>query len=115
MRTFHENAGFLSSSLSQEVTGVDDAVIWIFAGEPTQNESALGPRILVVIGHKVALDALAEAPAVRVSPPAEILGTLPARVAMQAAAFVDSNRDVLHRYWLGGMGTADMIDLLVRV
>jgi hypothetical protein len=115
MRTFHEDAGFLSSSLSQEVTGVDDAAIWIFAGEPTHNESALGPRILVVIGQRLAVDALVEAAAIRVSAPAEVVGTLPPSVARQAVAFVDVNRDVLHRYWLGGMSTADMLDLLVRV
>ena len=39
---------FLASNLRSETTGIEGAVLWIFAGEFAGTE--LGPRILVVIG-----------------------------------------------------------------
>jgi hypothetical protein len=115
VRRFHENAGYLSTNLLQDVTGVEGAVVWIFMGEPTRNETALGPRILVVPGERLTVISLSNAAAVRITTPPEIVGTLPPRLSMQAAAFAAANRDVLQLYWLGEMGTQDALDLLVRV
>lgn len=112
---FHENAGFLSCSLGPETTGVEGAVVWMFGGEPTRDESELGPRILVVGGETLTLEGLANAVAVRLSSPPEVVGMLPRRVAIQAVALVDANRELLRRYWQGEMATGDALDLLVRV
>lgn len=115
MRRFHENTGYLSTSLLPDVTGVEGAVFGIVMGEPTCNETALGPRILVVPGARLSVDSLQDAAAVRVTTPPEIIGTLPPRLARKAVAFVEANRGVLNLYWLGEMGTGDAIDLLVGV
>jgi hypothetical protein len=114
VRKFHENAGYLSTNLLQDVTGVD-GVVWIFMGEPTRNETALGPRIFVVPGARLAVSSLTHAAAVRITIPPELVGTLPPRLSMQAASFAAANRSVLQLYWLGEMGTQDALDLLVRV
>lgn len=113
--TFHENAGYLSTNLLPDLTGVEGGVVWIFMGEPSRDDTALGPRILVVPGARLGVDSLADAAAVRVTTPPEIIGVLPPKLAMQAIAFAEANRAVLHLYWLGEMSTQNALDLLVRV
>jgi hypothetical protein len=112
---FHPDAGFLLCNLLSEHTGVEGAVLWIAAGEPTSNESALGARVLVVVGQKLTVDSLSGAVSVTLTVPPEVLGTLPHEVALKAVEFVERNRDVLGEYWRGEMGTGVAMDLLVRV
>jgi hypothetical protein len=52
------------------------------------------------------VDTLADAVAVRLSSPPEVLDILTRRVAIHAVAFVDANRELLHRYWQGEMQMA---------
>ncbi len=111
----HPDAGFLLCNLLSEHTGVDGAVLWVAAGEPTSNESALGPRVLVVVGQKLTVDSLSEAVSVTLTVPPEVLGTLPHEVALKAVEFVETNRDVLIEYWRGEMATTELLELLVRV
>jgi hypothetical protein len=112
---FAEHAGFLASNLTPEITGVVDAVIWAFAGEPTRSGGALGPRIWVVPGRALAMESLSDAVAVRLSVPPEVLGVLPPALAQQSMEFVDANRGALLQYWGGRMATRDLFDCLVNV
>lgn len=98
---FHEDAGFLSSNLAAGDTGVEGAVIWVFAGEPSRTESQDGSRILVALGDTLTLDGLADSVAVRLTIPPDVLGTLPREVARQALEFAAGNRAVLLEYWQG--------------
>jgi hypothetical protein len=56
-----------------------------------------------VVGEHLTVESLANAVAVRLWNPPEVLGALPARVALKAVEFVKANRDVLRRYWQGEM------------
>src|ERR1039457_4836932 len=88
---------FLASNLRPVTTGVEGAVIWIFAGEFTGVE--LGPRILVVIGgDKMSAEWLRDAVSVRLTTPLEVVGELPCTVRRQVIEFVEKNRDVLLRH-----------------
>lgn len=111
---YHEDAGFLATSLTSETTGVHGASVWIFAGEPTRNQSALGPRVLVVLGERLTADSLVDTVPVRLTTPPEVLGTLPPTVKAKAIAFVRCNRDALIEYWKGELSTAIAIERLVR-
>lgn len=111
---YHEDAGFLATSLSPETTGVHGASVWIFAGEPTRNQSALGPRVLVVLGERLTADSLVDAVPVRLTIPPEVLGTLPPTVTTKAIEFATRNRDVLIEYWKGDLSTVVAIGRLVR-
>jgi hypothetical protein len=113
--SLHEDAGFLASNLTQETTGIDGAVIWMFSGEPTRSASPLGPRILVTVGEVLMIESLAHAVAVRLSPRPEVVGALPPGVMVKAVEFAQVNRDVLLRYWSGEMSTRSALDLLERV
>ena len=112
---FHENAGFLAANLGDESTGVDGAVVWIFAGEPTRSGSVLGPRLWVVAGAACSVENLSGAVVVTLSRPPEVFGALPPALERKALQFVEVNRDVLVRYWRGRMDTQQMIDRLARV
>jgi hypothetical protein len=111
---YHEDAGFLAASLSPASTGVDGAIVWIFAGEPTRNHLELGPRILVVLGARLTVDSLVDAVVVRLTSPPVVLGTLPPDVKATAVKFAALNCDLLHEYWRGELATAAMIDRLVH-
>lgn len=113
--TFHQDAGFLATNLAHESTGIEEAVVWIFAGEPTRSESVLGPRLWVVAGAACSVESLSGAVVVTLSRPPDVFGTLPPALERKALQFVKANRDVLVRYWRGRMETQQMVALLVRV
>ena len=105
---------FLASNLQPETTGVEDTVIWIFAGEFTGVE--LGPRILVVIGgDKISAEWLRDAVSVRLTTPPEVVGILPGRIRRQIIEFVEKNRCVLLRHWNGELASRETLDLLERI
>jgi hypothetical protein len=111
---FVDDAGFLSSSLRSEDTGVDGTV-WFFAGEFSRDESQHGPRIQVSLGEKLTLDGLADSVSVTITSPPEVLGTLPVEATTQVVEFVDRNRDALLQHWDGEIDTGDVIERLERV
>jgi hypothetical protein len=112
---FVEGAGFLASNLLPEHTGVEGAVVWIFAGEFSRTESHYGPRILVVPGRELGVESLSDAVAVTIASLPEILDCLPDKIEPHVVAWVERNRDVLSIYWQGEMATDDAFELLVRV
>jgi hypothetical protein len=112
---FTEDAGFLSSNLRSEDTGIEGAVIWFFAGEFDRKETQHGPRILICLGEEVTIESLADSVGVRLTSPPDVLGTLPSTITRQVVAFVEANRDVLLRYWQGETATSEVLELLVRV
>jgi hypothetical protein len=112
---FIEDAGFLASNLLPEHTGVEGAIVWIFAGEFSHVEPQLGPRLLVVPGRELGVGSLIDAVAVTITSPPEVLGSLPLKVERGVVEWVERNRDVLFRYWQGDMATSHAIELLVRV
>ena len=111
---YHEDAGFLAASLGPESTGVEGAVVWVFAGEPTRNQLALGPRILVVLGERLTVDSLVDGVAVRLTSPPTMFGTLPPSVEAKVVEFATRRRALLIEYWQGDLATAETIDRLVR-
>ena len=112
---FHEDAGFLLSTLGPEDTGIDGVVVWFFAGEPSHSDAHLGPRILIALGAKLTLDSLADPVGVTITSPPRVLGTLPGEVVAQVLGFVEKNQRPLLRYWQAEMATSDVLELLVRV
>ncbi|MEO8185203.1 MAG: hypothetical protein ABI895_40875 [Deltaproteobacteria bacterium] len=46
---FIDDAGFLSTELRPERTRIEGVVLCVYAGEFTRAESALGPRLQVVV------------------------------------------------------------------
>lgn len=112
---FHENAGFLATNLLPEHTGVEGAVLWVFAGEFSRADAQHGPRVLVVPGHEPGVATLIDAVAVTIASPPGAFGGLPEAVKRQVVEWVERNRDVLLKYWQGEMATNDALDLLVRV
>jgi hypothetical protein len=112
---FHEDAGYLSSTLRSEDSGVDGTVIWFFAAEPSHAEAQHGPRIQVALGDRLTLEGLATSVGVTITSPPRVLGTLPPDVVKQVVEFVDKNRDALFTYWQGEMATSDVMDLIERV
>jgi hypothetical protein len=105
---------FRLSCFGSKTTGVEGTIIWVSCGEPTDAED-VGPRLWVVLGDKIRPEGLRDCATVRLTIPPEVLGELPARVRMQAVAFVRKNRIALLRHWLGRIDTKEMCDLLVRV
>lgn len=106
---FHEDSGFLATSLLSETTGVHGAVVWVLAGEPTRNQAALGPRVLVVVGGSLAIHSLVDAVPVRLTAPPEVLGTLPPTVKEKILEFAIRNHGLLIEYWRGELSTANAI------
>jgi len=105
---------FLASNLRPVTTGVEGAVIWIFAGEFTGVE--LGPRILVVIGgDKMSAKWLRGAVSVRLTVPPEVSGKLPGTIRRQIFEFVERNRNVLLKHWNGELASKETLDLLQRI
>jgi hypothetical protein len=112
---FIDDAGFLATNLASDHTGVEGAVVWIFAGEFSRADAHHGPRLLVVPGRGRGVGSLIDAVAVTIANPPEVLGCLPDKIEPQVIEWVELNRDVLLKYWRGGMATDDAIELLVRV
>ena len=105
---------FLASNLRSVTTGVEGAVIWIFAGEFTGVE--LGPRILVVIGgDKMSAEWLRDAVSVRLTTPPEVASELPCAVRRQVIEFAEKNRNVLLQHWNGELASKETLDLLQRI
>ena len=105
---------FLASNLRPVTTGVEGAVIWIFAGELTGVK--LGPRILVVMGgDKLSADWLRGAVSVRLTTPPEAVGELPCTVRRQVIEFIERNRNVLLQHWNGELGSRETLDRLNRI
>jgi hypothetical protein len=110
--------GFLleaMSNLRPNRTGVDDAVIWISAGEFAGADAQHGPRVKVVLGQKITTDGLRDSVSVTITDPPRVLGTLPGSVQRQVTQFVDRNRDVLLQHWAGEIDAAEIIEQLRRV
>ena len=112
---FVEHAGFLASNLLPEHTGVEEAIVWIFAGEFSRTDAQDGPRILVVPGRELGIESLIDAVAVTVASPPVVLGCLPDQIEPQVIEWVERNRVVVLGYWQGEMATGDAIERLVRV
>lgn len=105
---------FLASNLGPETTGVDGAVIWIFAGEFAAVE--LGPRILVVMGgNKLSAEWLRGAVSVRLTTPPKVAGRLPGAIRRLVIEFIESNRNVLLKHWNGDLGSRETLDRLNRI
>jgi len=105
---------FLASNLGPETTGVEGAVLWIFAGEFAG--VALGPRILVVIGgDKMSAEWLRGAVSVRLTCPPEVVGELPCTVRRQVIEFVEKNRNALLQHWNGERASKETLNLLQRI
>ena len=105
---------FLASNLRGGETGVEGAIIWIFAGEFAGVE--LGPRLLVVIGEdKISAEWLRDAVSVRLTTPPEVIGKLPSTIRRQVIEFVEINRDILVRHWNGGLDSKATLNLLTRI
>jgi len=105
---------FLASNLQPVTTGVEGAVIWIFAGEFTG--VGLGPRILVVIGgDKLSAEWLRDAVSVRLTAPTEVAGKLPGAIRRQIIEFIEENRNVLLQHWNGELDSRETLDLVKRI
>jgi hypothetical protein len=103
------------SNLRSSDTGVEGTVIWVSAGEFSGVDARHGPRIVVLLGDKIAAEGLKDAVSVRLTTPPEVLGDLPAQVTRQVVEFVEKNRDVLLEHWNGEIDSGEMIRLLVRI
>lgn len=108
------DVGFILCSIPQRTSGAD-ADMWFSEGEFMRHPSSHGPRILVMPGQKSRSEGLERAVQVRLTSPPEMLGTLPGELAQQVVQFVEKNRDLLLRYWKGGMSTLDAYNLMARV
>jgi hypothetical protein len=108
------DAGFLFTSLDSASTGVDGA-IWCSAGEFMRPPSPRGPRILIVPGEWSARQGLERAIEVRLANRAEVLGTLPPKVARQVVRFVEKNRELLLSHWKLENSSGVLFELLERV
>jgi len=105
---------FLASPLWSSTTGVEDAVIWIFAGEFAGSE--LGLRLLIVVGgDRTSAEWLRDAVSVRFTASPEVVGNLPDTIRRQVFEFVEKNRDILLRHWNGGLGSRETLDRLNRI
>lgn len=112
---YHDDAGFLAANLTPETTGVDGAIVWVFAGEPTRNQGQLGPRILVAPGERLGVGSLVDAVAVQLTSPPTVLGALPLQVEAMAVEFATRNRHLLVEYWRGELATGATLGHLMRI
>lgn len=102
---------FFASNLLPVTTGVENAVIWIFAGEFTDAE--LGPRLLVVVGSdKISVERLRGAVPVRLTTPPVVMGELPETIRRRVFEFIEGNRDALLQHWNGELDAKETISLL---
>jgi hypothetical protein len=108
------DAGFILCSIPPRLSGVDGDM-WFSEGEFMRHPSSHGPRILVAPRQKSRSEGLEGAVQVRLTSPPEVLGTLPGELARQVVQFVEKNRDLLFRYWKGGMSTLDAFNRMARV
>ena len=100
---------FLMDCHRTESTGVDGAVIWLSADEPSNAGRPQGPRVWVALGAEISLEALKQAASISLTEPPIVQGELPSTVQDQAIAFVRRNRRVLLRYWKGSIDTPEML------
>lgn len=114
---YTEDAGFLLANLGAETTGIVGAVVWIAAGEFSEDEAHLGPRIVVVTGTSLSMQSLRRgvAMAVAFERPAHLLDVVPEAIRHQAQVFADLNREVLLAYWRGELHTRAAIERLQPV
>ena len=102
----------LLSNLSSDSTGVSGAVIWVSAGEFTDQD--LGPRATVVLGTSLSPARLGESASILLTDPPRVLGELPEGITEQALGFVTRNRLALLRYWTNETSTPEMIAQLTK-
>lgn len=112
---YTEDAGFLLANLGAETTGIPGAVVWIAAGEFSEDEAHLGPRIVVVTGTELSIQSLRRGVAVAVDRPAHLLEMVPEAIRHQVQVFAHMNREVLLAYWRGELHTRSAIERLQRV
>jgi hypothetical protein len=102
------------SNLTSSDTGVDGVVIWVSAGEFSGKGSQHGPRIKVVSGSRITSEGLDKAATATLEDPPRFIGDLSVNKKKEVTAFIIKNRNVLLRYWAGGMSTREMIDSIVK-
>ena len=112
---FHENAGFLMSWFCSNTTGIEGAVLCVFAGEFERPGHQLGPRLLVALGNKLTTEGLNDAVSVVLTDPPKVTGELPDRVKREVAEFVNKNRDAILGYWNCELDSKEMTELLESV
>ena len=103
------------SNLRTRATGVEDATVWVSAGEFAGAQSQLGPRIKVIPGTKITKDGLVEAASVTLTVPPKVLGELQGRLKKQVIDFVNLNREILLKYWRNEIDTQEMLEGLTRI
>ena len=103
------------SNLRTRTTGVEDATVWVSAGEFAGAQTQYGPRIKVILGTKITTEGLAEAASVTITVPPKVIGTLPGKLKKQSIAFVNLNREILLQYWGNEVSTREMLDGLTRI
>lgn len=109
---FNADAGFLMSHFGPQTTGIEGAIICVFAGEFERPGHELGPRLLVALGNKLTTDSLNDAVTVFLTDPPQIIGELPDRVGTEVVEFVNKNRDAVLGYWNCELDTKETLDLL---
>jgi len=97
----------LLSNFRSDSTGIPGAVIWVSAGEFTDQD--LGPRVTVVLGTALSPEKLGEAASILFTDPPRVLGALPESIREQALGFVTRNRLALLRHWRFETSTPEMI------
>jgi len=103
------------SNLRTRATGVDDATVWVSAGEFAGAQSQYGPRVKVMPGTKITKEGLIEAASVTITVPPKVIGTLPGELKKQVIDFVNLNREILLQYWRNEVSTREMLDGLTRI
>ena len=103
------------SNLRPSTTGVDNAIVWISAGEFAEAAHEIGPRLMVVVGIALTADSLPGAVSVTLADPPDVLGMLPERIERQVVEFVELNRDPLLHHWNGELDARETIDALQPV
>ena len=102
---------WVMSNLDSAGTGVD-AVIWVSVGEPTTEGNERGPRIYVVPGSSLDPRLLANAIAVTLGDPPDVMGDITDALREQVVEFVSANRAVLLDHWWGKLSTGEFIERL---
>jgi len=103
------------SNLRTRATGVEDATVWVSAGEFAGAQTQYGPRIKVILGTKITKEGLEDATSVTITVPPKVIGTLPVKLKKQAIDFVNLNREILLQYWRNEVSTREMLDGLTRI
>lgn len=103
------------ANLRPRATGIAGVIIWLSWGQSSGAELKHGPRIKVIMGDKLTVEAINKAVSVKLTDPPQVIGTLPGKLKQQVLRFIELNRQALIDHWKGTTDTQEFGSAIQKI